>query len=172
MKAMALVAHPDDCVIFAYSYMHNHPEYDWTVCYLTYTATMPRGMEFYNFWQQRNISVKFLGFIEEWDFKNNRPGPIDTVLASIAIKNAISDQDLLLTHNSAGEYGHPHHIIVHDATVDHPNRVVFADPGHGTVKYQIESGTYNLDELPLHRDIILGFHKENHINEYTICKNI
>jgi dolichol-phosphate mannosyltransferase len=29
MKALCLVAHPDDCVIFAYSYIHHHPEYSW-----------------------------------------------------------------------------------------------------------------------------------------------
>jgi LmbE family N-acetylglucosaminyl deacetylase len=38
MKALCLVAHPDDCVIFAYSYIYNHPEHNWTIGYLTYTA--------------------------------------------------------------------------------------------------------------------------------------
>jgi LmbE family N-acetylglucosaminyl deacetylase len=172
MKAMAMVAHPDDCVIFAYSYIHNHPEYTWTVCYLTYTESDNRGVEFSKFWSQRGVAVEFLGFNDQWDMERNCPGAIDTDLARIAVQQAIRDTDLVLTHNSAGEYGHPHHIAVHDATVGHPNRVVFADPGQGTVKYQIEPGTYSPDELPLHKDIIMGFHKENHTNEYTICKNI
>jgi LmbE family N-acetylglucosaminyl deacetylase len=172
MKAMALVAHPDDCVIFAYSYMHNHPEYSWTVCYLTYTKLDDRGIEFDKFWNQRGIAVKFLGFDDWWDSIKNCPGAIDPDLARIAVQQAIHDQDLLLTHNSAGEYGHPHHVLVHECAQHHPRRVVFADPGTGTVKYQIGPGIYSLDELPLHKDIVLGFHKENHTNEYTICKNI
>jgi hypothetical protein len=172
MKAMCMVAHPDDCVIFAYSYIHNHPEYSWTVCYLTYTKSDDRGIEFSKFWNQRDISVEFLGFDDRWDSIKNCPGVIDADLAQFAIQQVIRGQDLILTHNSTGEYGHPHHIIVHDATVHHPNRVIFAGPGQGTVKYQIESGIYSLDELPLHKDIIMSFHKENHTNEYTICKNI
>jgi hypothetical protein len=53
MKAMAMVAHPDDCVIFAYSFMHHHKHLDWTVCYLTYTEQDARGREFAEFWQRR-----------------------------------------------------------------------------------------------------------------------
>jgi hypothetical protein len=172
MKAMTLVAHPDDCVIFAYSYMHAHPEHDWTICYLTSTIKEPRGKEFFNFWYKRGMAVEFLEFKDQWNHEINCPGQINAKDAAIAVKSAIEDQDLILTHGAGGEYGHPHHVLVHECARHHPNRVVFADPGTGTVKYQIEPGTYSLDELPLHKDIILGFHKENHTNEYTICKNI
>ena len=66
MKALCLVAHPDDCVIFGYSYIYNHPEYDWTVAYLTYQAHEPRAQEFITFWGKRNIPVRFLGFVDDW----------------------------------------------------------------------------------------------------------
>ena len=36
MKAVALVAHPDDCIIYASAYMDAHPEYSWTIVYLTH----------------------------------------------------------------------------------------------------------------------------------------
>ena len=42
-NAGMIVAHPDDCVIFALSYIYNHPEHKWTIGYLTYTAQDPRG---------------------------------------------------------------------------------------------------------------------------------
>jgi len=45
MKALCLVAHPDDCVIFAYSYIYNHPEMSWTICYLTYTEQAEREIK-------------------------------------------------------------------------------------------------------------------------------
>ena len=49
MKALCLVAHPDDCVIFALSYIHNHPNLDWTICYLTYCEWEPRAKELKEF---------------------------------------------------------------------------------------------------------------------------
>ena len=66
MKALCLVAHPDDCVIFAYSFIHNHPEHEWTIGYLTYTAQDPRGQELSAFWKQRGIECVFLGFEDHW----------------------------------------------------------------------------------------------------------
>lgn len=165
---MTLVAHPDDCVIFAYSYMHNHPEYAWTVCYLTYTADHPRGQELDNFWRRRGCRVIFLGFQEQWNHEKNCPGDIDPDLARQAIQAIIAEQDLVLTHNSRGEYGHPHHVLVHQCACEHPNLVTFADPDSGTVKYSVDPGTYSLDELPLHRDIIAGFHNITHSNDYNL----
>lgn len=172
MKAMAMVAHPDDCVIFAYSYIHNHPEYSWTVCYLTYNPDDARSKEFVDFWSKRGIATKFLGFKDNWNDTENRPGDINDELARLAIQQALADQDLVLTHNSQGDYGHPHHVLVHNCSQHHPNVITFAGPGTGTLKYNIEPGVYDLSELPLHRDIISGFHKQTHCNEYNTCKNI
>lgn len=166
MKALTLVAHPDDCVIFAYSYMHNHPEMQWTVCYLTYRAEDQRAKEFIEFWQRRNIPVKCLGFVDDHrDLENNQIS-FDTQKAMQSIHDTIKDFDLILTHDEHGDYGHLHHVFVNRATVAHANRVTFARPGTGTVKYSIQPGTYSLDELPLHRDVIAGFHSHNHVNEY------
>lgn len=167
MKAMTVVAHPDDCVIFAYSYMHAHPQYTWTVCYLTYTLDHPRGKEVWNFWNKRNIAVKFLGFKDLWNQAQNCPGHIDAELAAKAVQFAIFDQDLILTHGADGEYGHPHHVLLHQCVKNHPNKIYFAGPGQGNCKYSIEPGVYNLDELPLHRNVIAEFHKIEHTNEYT-----
>jgi LmbE family N-acetylglucosaminyl deacetylase len=167
MKAMAVVAHPDDCVIFAYSYMYYHPEYLWTVCYLTYTELDPRGQEFADFWRRRDVAVKFLGHLDQWNFEKNCPGKIDFAKAQQDIQQVIADQDLVLTHNSQGEYGHPHHVMVHLATATHPRRILFANPGEGTVKYSLDDHAYTLDEFPLHRDIVSQFHINGHVNEYT-----
>jgi LmbE family N-acetylglucosaminyl deacetylase len=168
MKAMALVAHPDDCVIFAYSYMHHHPEYSWTVCYLTYTESDPRGKEFAKFWHDRNVAVKFLGHADVWNTEKNCPGEIDIDCATRDIQQVIQDQDLLLTHNADGEYGHPHHVIVHHATLGHPHRILFAKFGEGDQRYSINAGVYSLDELPLHKDIVSTFHIDAHVNEYIL----
>lgn len=168
MKAMCVVAHPDDCVIFAYSFIHAHPQYDWTVCYLTYTASNPRGAEFFNFWTKRNIKTKFLGYVDDWhDIENGRIS-FDEDSAWADIQSAIADQDLILTHNAEGDYGHIHHVFVNRATANHPNIITFAGPGQGTVKYTIEPGVYSLAELPLHQDVVAGFHPNVHTNEYKL----
>jgi LmbE family N-acetylglucosaminyl deacetylase len=166
MKAMAMVAHPDDCVIFAMGYILHHAEYSWTVCYLTYTELHERGQELTKFWKRRGVTVKFLGYPDEWNFVNNCPGHINDELASRDIQLIIADQDLVLTHAHDGDYGHPHHILVNRATQHHPHIVTFAGPEQGTVKYTVPANAYSLDELPLHRDIIAGFHQNKHVNEY------
>ena len=168
MKAMAMVAHPDDCVIFAYGFMYHNADYEWTVCYLTYTESHARGAEINNFWRQRNIPTKFLGFPDNWNHELNCPGQIAAHEANQSIAMVIADQDLILTHNEHGEYGHPHHVLINRATQDHAQRVTFAGPGQGTVKYVLPANAYSLDELPLHRDVVESFHPRIHINEYTL----
>lgn len=166
MNALCLVAHPDDCVIFGYSYMYNHPEHNWTVGYLTYTEQDPRGREFAEFWSQRNISTVFLGFEDHWhDNEQKQLTKWYALDAMTACWNLAKNYDLVLTHDEYGDYGHIHHCIVHDAVKYHSNLVKFARPGQGTT-YKIPTGVYSLDELPLHRDIITQFHSNEHKNSY------
>lgn len=172
MKALTMVAHPDDCVIFAYSYMYNHPEYEWTICYLTYCDWQPRAQEFRQFWNRRNIPTIFLGYRDDHRDIENKKISFDEAQAGKEIRGIIQNYDLVLTHDENGDYGHIHHIFVNRATADHPHRVTFAGPGQGTVKYTVDSGAYSLDELPLHCDIVASFHGSAHINEYNTCKNI
>ena len=167
MKAMAMVAHPDDCVIFAYSFIHNHPEYEWTICYLTYCEWDERAQEFQQFWNSRNIPTMFLGYQDDYRDIENKKISFNEAQAHREIANIIRSYDLVLTHDENGDYGHLHHVFVNRATAEHPHRVTFAGPGQGTVKYSVDPSAYSLDELPLHRDIIAGFHSKSHINEYT-----
>jgi LmbE family N-acetylglucosaminyl deacetylase len=172
MKALCLVAHPDDCVIFGYSYIHNHPEYEWTICYLTYTEWQPRAQEFQKFWKCRNIITIFLGYQDDYRDIESKKISFDEDQARREISSIVANYDLVLTHDENGDYGHLHHVFVNQATSNHPGRITFARPGCGTVKYCVEPGVYSLDELPLHREVIAGFHPITHTNEYTVCKNI
>jgi LmbE family N-acetylglucosaminyl deacetylase len=169
MKAITMVAHPDDCVIFAYSFMHAHPDLDWTVCYLTYQEDDYRGSELQTFWDKRNIKTKFLGYVDDWHDIENKRISFDEARAWIDVQEAVNNQDIVLTHNEHGDYGHLHHVFVHNAVMDcHPSAVTFAGPGQGNTKFSIPPGTYTLDELPEHGSVIAGFHKEQHANEYFI----
>jgi LmbE family N-acetylglucosaminyl deacetylase len=167
MKAIAMVAHPDDCIIFAYSFMHAHPDLDWTVCYLTYEADDYRGSELKTFWDRRGIATQFLGYVDDWHDIENKKISFDQARAWIDIQEAISGHDIVLTHDADGDYGHLHHVFVHQAVADwHPNMVTFAGIGKGTVRYTIPNGTYDIAELPNHGSVIASFHSKEHANEY------
>lgn len=170
MKALCLVAHPDDCVIFAYSYIHNHPELDWTIGYLTYTASNPRGAELAAFWQRRNIPCVFLGFVDDYrDQEQQQLLQWHSIDAIAECASLARQYDLVLTHDEHGDYGHIHHQVVHDAVKHHPRLVTFARPGQGTT-YTIPPGTYTLDELPMHGEIVASFHQQEHKNSYKETK--
>lgn len=173
MKAMTMVAHPDDCIIFAYSFMHHYKHLDWTVCYLTYTENSPRGKEFADFWSRRNIKTKFLGFNDNWEFVKRNELGFDSTSATTAVIENISDQNLILTHNSNGDYGHLHHKFISNVVSSNHNYVVFfAGINQGNVKYSIDPGMYSLDEFPLHRDVVTSFHQQQHANEYTVSEKV
>jgi LmbE family N-acetylglucosaminyl deacetylase len=165
MKALCVVAHPDDCIIFGYSYIHNHPELDWTIGYLTYTAEDARGAELAAFWQRRGIPCVFLGYVD--DYRDIEAGQIsfDTVAAAEDLRTLADQFDLVLTHDEHGDYGHLHHVFVHDCVQHHSCLVTFAKPNQGTI-YTIPAETYSLSELPVHGEIIAGFHYTVHQNSY------
>lgn len=168
MKALCAVAHPDDCVIFAYSYIHNHDEMDWTIAYLTYTAQDPRGAELAEFWQRRGIACVFLGYVDDYQDLESQQISFDTDLACNDLQELADHYDLVLTHDVNGDYGHLHHVFVHNCVRHHPNLVTFAKPNSGTVTLTVPPGTYDLTELPQHRDIVASFFPDGqHRNNYT-----
>lgn len=168
MKALCMVAHPDDCVIFAYSYIYNHPEHAWTIGYLTYTESDPRGREIAQFWQRRGIDTVFLGHVDDYHDLETRQCSFDTVLAQQQIHTLIEKFDTVLTHDERGDYGHLHHKFVHDAVALHPRVIKFAALNMGTTELSVPAGTYTLDELPLHADVIGAFFPNGqHQNNYT-----
>ena len=173
MKAVVMVAHPDDCIIFAYSFMQAYSELDWTVCYLTYKANDYRGSELKNFWDQRRIKTKFLEYIDDWHDIKNKQISFDQARAWIDIQEAVSGYDIVLTHDAEGDYGHIHHKFVHDAVANyHPNMITFAGQGKGTARYLLPKNSYSLKELPQHYKVIVGFHSVEHANEYFIPDSV
>lgn len=161
MKALAVVAHPDDCVIFGYGYITETPA-DWTICYLTYTEKSPRGKEIKRFWDSRNIKTIFLGFPDNFnDIKQNRLS-FNVHQAEEKIIELIKDYDLILTHNDHGEYGHPHHIFLNNI-IEHNNIVNFAYPENGNLEFLLDRDSYDLNMLPLHKDAINNFQTQSHL---------
>ena len=165
LKALCVVAHPDDCIIFAWPFIEYADQFDWTILYLTYNEQDQRAQEVKKFWDNRNIPTIFLGHVDTYKDMENNKLSFAVLTAAWQIAGHVKDYDLLLTHDRNGDYGHIHHRVVHDAVKDHPGLITFAPPGQGTT-YILPKDAYSLDELPMHRDIIAGFHATTHQNSY------
>jgi hypothetical protein len=107
----------------------------------------------------------FLGYTDDYRDIENKKISFNETQARGEISNIIKSYDLVLTHDEHGDYGHLHHVFVHDCARGHPGLVTFARPGEGT-EYTIPPGIYTLDELPQHGNIIKSFHSTQHRNSY------
>jgi LmbE family N-acetylglucosaminyl deacetylase len=167
MKAQVLVAHPDDCVIFARPFVDAHPDYEWSIVYLTYDYDDIRATEMSRYWNARNIPTKFLGFIDDYTDIENNELSFSAELAESAIKHAV-DADLILTHFEDGDYGHIHHKFVNTVAnkIDVP-KVYFASTFNYTDEYV--TTPLDLDQFPLHRTVIEGF-KDRDTGRYIITR--
>lgn len=167
MKALVMVAHPDDCVIFAWSFMHHYDRLDWQICYLTYRLQDPRAQELVRFWARKNIVVSCLGHTDDYRDLETNQCSFDVARANQDIKQMVQDVSLVLTHDHKGDYGHVHHKFVHDAVRSHhPAVVTFADTQSGNAEYSIKDPDYS--PLLIHRSIVESFHRDGHRNRYLV----
>jgi LmbE family N-acetylglucosaminyl deacetylase len=126
VNALALVAHPDDELLFAGALMAARSEWTWQAVALT-------GGE-----RAAQFPGLSLGFADEWR--------IISVPEARAWKAAVDGLDLspdvVVTHNRMGEYGHPHHMTVHKIAHElYPNVWDFLVDAETSVGYQVEAQT-------------------------------
>jgi len=153
MRALVLVAHPDDCVIFASGYMDAHPEYEWDIVYLTCWRWHKRGREMSRYWKRRGIKTYYLGFKDHGrDLGLNGFHTWSKSDALKAVRRAAVGYELILTHGAEGEYGHPHHRVVHDAVKDFPVSKVYFSLDTNDLMLPLNIG---ISELPRHAESIL-----------------
>jgi len=155
-RALLLVAHPDDCIIFGYPFLHNHPGFKWDIIYLTYFDKDDRAREVRSFWRKHNIDTYFLGNLDDYSYVERGELGFDGTEAREKIRYLIQGYKLILTHNEDGDYGHLHHKFVHQCVkdVDIP-QIYFASTFN--TNYECASPDYGLKDLPLHREVIEGF---------------
>jgi LmbE family N-acetylglucosaminyl deacetylase len=167
MEAVTLVAHPDDCVIFAWPFIEHHSQLSWTVVYLTYSEDDPRAREISAYWHSRGITTKFLGFVDDYRDIENNSNSFDEVLAEQAIINACEYARLILTHNADGDYGHPHHKFVNQVADKLAIPKVYFASDFNYNKQYTTNYPVDVEELPLHRAVIEGF-QDRHIGRYIV----
>ncbi len=157
LKAYAVVAHPDDCLIYAKCLIDNYITFDWTIVYLTYNNTDLRAVEVSNYWLSRDIKTQFLGFFDMYhDLETEKLNYWHKDDAIFKIQQACKQADVILTHNKFGEYGHIHHKVVHEAvSVLAQPKIYFADNSFYTDELESKFDL-SLNEFPLHHDVLVG----------------
>jgi hypothetical protein len=110
----------------------------------------------------------FLGYVDNYRDIDSGQISFDTVAARADLAALVEGYDLVLTHDEHGDYGHLHHVFVHDCVKHHGNLVTFAKLNEGTVALTVPPGSYDLLELPQHQHIVASFFPNGvHRNNYT-----
>ena len=160
-KGLCLVAHPDDCVIFAQAFLLEQKQVDWTIMYLTYDENSDRAQEIASYWRQQYITTCFLGFQDKVPLSNQND--------EVAVLNKLIDTgvqfDLVLTHNAIGEYKHVHHVLLHAVAQRLPQPKVYF--GHGFFHNHSSARPRDqMPRLPLHQAVIKNFDLEQRCQYY------
>ena len=125
LRCLLFVAHPDDDAIFAAALQQRLRPAQWTIVYLTHTANSERGVEAQS-WQSHlgtsSERVRFLGFEDNPKDWQRKICSLEEQATTDALRALGLAPQLVVTHNERGEYGHPHHRLVHRAA-----SVVFND---------------------------------------------
>lgn len=105
---LMIVAHPDDEVIFGGAQLLN--QYGWKVICVTNASEPIRSTEFHSVMKRTSC------IYEMWDYldRSNIPFPQDQLTASIKQALAERTYKMVVTHSKNGEYGHLHHIQIHE----------------------------------------------------------
>lgn len=128
MKALVLTAHPDDEILFLGAHILSNPDWEWRVICMTHETDDWRGREFSRSQEAldaRGVSSRFaqLGMADEDVPEGNFVAWEDALAQHLDAFPA--DEDVVYTHNRAGEYGHPHHIACNVIA-----RRIFEQPVH------------------------------------------
>lgn len=169
-KALCVVAHPDDCVIFAKPFIDTHKEFDWKILYLTYTGYEPRGKEIAEYWATQGVVTVHLGFTDDYHDMLNDQLSFNHEQAAREIVNICKPYDLVLTHNPDGDYGHIHHKFVSQCVNATGKPVVhFASYGQENLTCGASTNV-DLSLLPLHKEVIEGFENIN-LGRYVVSES-
>jgi LmbE family N-acetylglucosaminyl deacetylase len=158
MKAACIVAHPDDCVIFARPFIDCYSDWSWHIFYLTYAQYHERVVEMKSYWyDQRKIPVTSLGYNDtHLDMENNEIS-FNKEFAEEELQHIAENYDLILTHNPDGDYGHIHHMFVSNAVTGSAKPIVyFANHSQANLEIAAQS-KLNLEQFPLHKSVVQDF---------------
>ncbi len=120
LDAVMIVAHPDDDGLFGGALQKRLRFLKWGIVCLTYSLDHQRGQELVS-WQNSlgtpTATIQFLNFPDDPSDLLRKESSFSVALIKDALNALDIRAKLVVTHNSLGEYGHPHHTDLHQAVV-------------------------------------------------------
>jgi LmbE family N-acetylglucosaminyl deacetylase len=110
-KALCIVAHPDDEIIWMGGKILREKDWDWTVFCLTRASDSDREPKFRKVCGE--LGVK--GIIRDLDDETSDPLSREEIVEEIEGNLDEGEWDYIFTHGENGEYGHLRHIELNDA---------------------------------------------------------
>jgi LmbE family N-acetylglucosaminyl deacetylase len=116
VNAIVVVAHPDDETVFMGGTILNHPNWNWKIVCVTYEKDSLRGKELqstikkYESLGISSISAVNLGVQDSYD--SAITNKLDNKIKKKLKPELSGNYDIVFTHNSKGDYGHPQHVII------------------------------------------------------------
>lgn len=159
MKALLLVAHPDDEAIFAGALMLSQPKWEWTVACMTYASHDARGVEFdqsIETFTDAGVNITGATMLGVHDTEGAVLAATDYSQWRNAVEALDVRADVVYTHNRRGDYGHGHHMAVSSIAADvypETERWEFYNPYLSGVGYQDRSSTLRHLWHPHKRDV-------------------
>ena len=132
VNATLIVAHPDDETIFCGGTILSYPHWNWDIICVTMQQNTPRPQEFDTTMKKyKNLGVNIESYLTLNKPDNNQHlSPVDYEEWKESINRLGVKSDIILTHNTMGEYGHKHHIAVSRMVRElFPNVWEFVYPG-------------------------------------------
>ncbi len=134
MQILLVISHPDDDAIFAGALQRRLAAHAWSVVCLTAAIDSPRGRELLRWQGELGTPLERLHFLAEVDDPDDyRSGrcSIGSAAVTEGLRALALAPELVVTHNAQGEYGHPHHALVHAAVTQVYASAPRLEFGHG-----------------------------------------